>query len=129
VRELRDAIGALVKAVAGTKDLAAQLGIERIVLAIVEGPADPRPFVREDAGLGAGSGRGPGHRHPAAAGLRSERQFKNTAPALALVRHLDHVVEYAEGDRILRESVGSQRSPATFNGPCFIPWMMPLYPP
>jgi hypothetical protein len=34
VRELREAIGALVKAVAGTKDLAAQLGIERIVLAM-----------------------------------------------------------------------------------------------
>jgi hypothetical protein len=34
VREMRAAIGALVKAVAGTKDLAAQLGIERIVLAM-----------------------------------------------------------------------------------------------
>jgi len=34
LREMREAIGALVKAVAGTKDLAAQLGIERIVLAM-----------------------------------------------------------------------------------------------
>jgi len=38
------------------------------------------------------------------------------------------VVEDAKGDRILRESVGSQRSPRDFNG-LFHTWLDAVVPP